>query len=155
MNWALLWLGLMVFFLIVEGICPCHLVSIWFAAGAVVAIAVALLGGSPALQIGIFLVISCALLAALWPLTRKFLKPRRTATNVDSVIGSAGIVTASVDNLAAVGQVKLGGMEWSARSTSGSPIAQGTRIRVDRVEGVKVFVSPAEIPASQTISGGK
>ena len=41
-------------------------------------------------------------------------------------------------------QVKLGGMEWSARSTSGDPISMGTEVRVDRVEGVKVYVAPVE-----------
>ena len=30
----------------------------------------------------------------------------------------------------------------------GDPIPEGTRIRVDRIEGVKVFVSPAEVPAN-------
>lgn len=42
------------------------------------------------------------------------------------------------------GQVKLGGMEWTARSTSGDPISVGTEVRVDRVEGVKVYVTPVE-----------
>lgn len=146
MNWALIWLGLMVAFLIAEGVCPCHLISIWFAVGALSAVAVAELGGSLGLQAAVFLVVSCALLVALWPLTRKFLKPRRTATNVDSVIGTVGMVTAAIDNVEASGQVKLGGMEWTARSTSGDPIPLGTRVRVDRIEGVKAFVSPVETP---------
>ena len=33
------------------------------------------------------------------------------------------------------------------RSTSGAPIPQGTLVKVDRIEGVKVFVSPTEVPA--------
>ena len=36
-------------------------------------------------------------------------------------------------------------MEWTARSTSGNPIPEGTEVRVDRVEGVKVFVTPVKI----------
>ena len=95
-----------------------------------------------------FLIVSCVLLAALWPLTKKFLKPKLTATNIDSILGSTGYVTAAIDNVAAAGQVKLGAMEWTARSTSGFPIAEGTLIRVDRIEGVKVFVSPAEVKVS-------
>lgn len=142
------WLALMVVFLIVEGICPCHLVSIWFAVGAVAAIVVALVGGSAGWQIGVFLVVSCALLASLWPITRKFLRPRSIPTNVDSVIGSTGMVTVAIDNVDATGQVKLGGIEWSARSTSGNPIGVGVVVRVDRIEGVKVFVSPAKISAN-------
>ena len=87
---------------------------------------------------------SGGLLALLWPWVRKYLKPQLTSTNVDAVIGSVGRVTTAIDNVEAHGQVKLGGMEWTARSTSGDPIAKGTEIRVDRVEGVKVFVTPVE-----------
>ena len=145
---AWIWLGLVILFLIVEAACPIHLVSLWFAAGSLTALAVFYLHGPLWLQITAFLVVSCALLAALWPLTKKFLNPGRTATNVDSVIGSVGYVTAAIDNVSATGQVKLGGMEWTARSTSGAPLAEGILVRVDRIEGVKVFVSPAEVPAN-------
>lgn len=149
MNWAAyIWLGLMVAFLIIEAACPFHLVSIWFAAGALVGLLVSLLGGAVWLQITLFMVASCALLIALWPLVRKFLNPKLEKTNVDSVIGSTGLVTAAIDNVTAVGQVKLGAMYWTARSTSGEHIAEGTLIRVDKIEGVKVFVSPAEVKVS-------
>ena len=144
---VIVWLGLFVAFLIVEAACPIHLVSLWFAAGALAALAVWALGGALWLQITVFLAVSCLLLAMLWPLTKKYLNPSITPTNVDSVIGSAGLVTVPVDNITATGQVKLGAMEWTARSTSGDPIEAGTLVRVDRVEGVKVFVSPAEVPA--------
>ena len=142
---ALIWLGLVILFVVVEASCPIHLVSVWFAVGSLVALLTWSLGGPLWLQIALFLVISCVLLAALWPLTKKFLNPAHIATNIDSVIGSTGYVTAAIDNVAAVGQVKLGAMVWTARSTSGSLIAEGTLIRVDRIEGVKVFVSPAEV----------
>ena len=146
MNWAAIsWLAAMVVFLIVEAACPFHLVSIWFAVGALAAMIVSLFGGVVWLQVTVFCVVSIALLICLWPFIRKFLNPHLTKTNVDSVIGTEGIVTALIDNLNAQGQVKLGGMEWTARSTSGESIPAGTRIRVDRIEGVKAFVSPAEV----------
>ena len=148
MNWEIIiWLGLMITFLIVEASCPIHLVSLWFAAGSLAALGVWALGGALWLQLTVFLAVSCALLAMLWPLTKKYLKPGIQKTNIDSVIGSVGLVTAPIDNVTASGQVKLGGMEWSARSTSGDPIPAGTRVRVDRIEGVKVFVSPEKVPA--------
>ena len=150
MNWAVIvWLGFLLVFLIVEAVCALHLVSIWFAAGALCALIATFLGGAVWLQVGVFLVVSTVLLALLWPLVRKVLNPRHTATNVDSVIGSQGIVTAPIDNLTAQGQVKLGAMYWTARSTSGNPIPEGVRIQVDRIEGVKVFVS--EVPVSTTV----
>ena len=146
MNWAaMIWLILLVGFLAVEAACPIHLVSIWFAVGALIATVVSLLNGPVWLQIVLFLAVSGGLLALLWPMVRKYLNPDLTRTNVDSIIGSEGYITAAVDNVAATGQVKLGGMEWTARSTSGDPIPAGALVKVDRVEGVKVFVTPVKV----------
>ena len=144
---AILWLGLLIAFVVVEAACPIHLVSIWFAAGSLAALVVYWLHGPLWLQVLVFLVVSGGLLAALWPFAKKFLNPHVTATNIDSVIGSIGIVTSAIDNIEAHGQVKLNGMEWTARSTTGEPIAEHTRVRVDKIEGVKVFVTPAEVTA--------
>ena len=88
------------------------------------------------------------LLACLRPLVRKHITPKLEKTNIDAVIGSRGYVTADIDNLSATGTVKLGAMEWTARSTSGVIIPAGTLVQVDKVEGVKVFVTPAEVTAS-------
>lgn len=146
MNWAaILWLVLMVVFLITEA-STVTLVSLWFAAGALAAMLIGLMGGAVWLQILAFLAVSVILLTALRPLVRKYFTPRLTATNVDSVIGSTGLVTAPIDNVSASGQVKLGAMYWTARATDGSPISEGTLVKVDKIEGVKVFVSPVEVP---------
>jgi membrane protein implicated in regulation of membrane protease activity len=39
-------------------------------------------------------------------------------------------------------------MYWTARSESGEPICEGTLVKVDRIEGVKAFVSPVKTPAT-------
>ncbi len=142
---AFVWLGLMILFLIAEG-ATVSLVSLWFAAGAVVAMFAALLGAGIWLQTGLFLVVSGALLLMLRPVVRRYLVPKITPTNVDSLVGSTGLVTEAIDNVTASGQVKLGAMEWTARSTTGENIPQGTLIRVDRIEGVKVYVTPVNVP---------
>ncbi len=144
MNWpAIVWLGLMAVFLLVEAACPIHLVSIWFAAGSLVAMVATLLGGGLGVQIALFLVVSFGLLALLWPFVKKFLNPRLTATNVDSIIGALAHVTESIDNIDAKGAVKVGGLHWSARSLDGKSIPEGTLVKIHRVEGVKLIVSPA------------
>ena len=146
MNWAAtVWMVLMVILLIVEGVCPFHLVSIWFAVGALVAGIAALLHAALWLQVTLFFVVSCGLLLAMLPLVKKFIKPNIVKTNVDSVIGTQGYVTETVNNLTAEGQVKLGGMYWTARSTDNTPIEAGTLVQVDRIEGVKVFVTPVKV----------
>ena len=141
-----LWLALMVVFLFVEA-GTVALVSAWFAAGALAALIAALLGAEIWLQITVFLAVSAALLACLRPLVRKYFKPKIVRTNVDSLIGSEGYVTADIDNVAAVGQVKLGTMEWTARSSSGENIPKGTLVKVERIEGVKAFVTPVKVTA--------
>ena len=144
---AIVWLILMVVLLAAEA-ATVGMVSLWFAAGSLAALLAALAHGPVWLQTLLFLVVSAGLLLALRPLAKKYLSPKLTATNVDSVVGSTGLVTAAIDNVSAAGQVKLGAMEWTARSTSGQPIPVGTRVKVDKIEGVKVYVSPAEIPAN-------
>lgn len=145
MNWAaIVWLGLMVLFLLAEA-STVTMVSLWFAAGALAALAVSLLGGVIWLQVVVFLLVSGVMLALLRPLVRRFVTPKLVRTNIDSVIGSTGLVTAAIDNVSAAGQVKLGAMYWTARSTTGDPIPEDTRIKVDRIEGVKVFVTPVMV----------
>ena len=142
MDWSwIVWLALMVVFLLVEA-STVSMVSIWFAVGSLGALIASLLNAPLWAQVLVFLVLSSTLLACLRPFVKKFIQPKVTATNTDAVIGSEGFVTEDIDNLSARGQVKLGGMFWSARSTSGDPICKDTKVSVDRIEGVKVFVSP-------------
>ena len=144
MNWeAIFWLAAMVIFIIAEAT-TVTLVSIWFAVGALGAILIALLGGGLTLQVTVFLALAIVLLIFLRGAVRKRFAPRITRTNVDSVIGATGIVVTPVNNIAALGQVQINGVEWSARSTDGSHIGAGTLVKVDKIEGVKVFVSLAQ-----------
>ncbi len=141
MDWiSWIWLVLMVVFLAVEA-GTVSLVSIWFAVGSLGALVSSWLHAPLWLQVTVFLTLSSCLLACLRPFVRKFIKPKVVATNVDSVIGSHGYVTEQIDNLSATGQVKLGGMVWSARSTNGQVIHKDAKIVVDKIEGVKVFVT--------------
>lgn len=137
-----IWLGLMVAFVIIEAACPFHLICVWFAIGALVAAIAAALNAALWLQIVLFTVVSVGLLIALWPFVKKVLNPSIIKTNVDSIIGTEGYVTQDIDNISAVGQVKLGGMEWTARSAAGEKIPAGTLVKVEKIEGVKAFVTP-------------
>ena len=147
MNYmAIFWFVLMCVFLVMEAN-TVSLVSVWFAAGSLAALIVRLLSGHPWLQAFVFFVVSVVTLAALRPVLRKYFTPKLHKTNVDAVVGATGKVIEPIDNIQSIGRVKIGGMEWSARSSSGERIPEGTIVLVDRVEGVKVFVSKQEIPA--------
>ena len=143
---TILWLALLVVFLVTEA-ATVTMVSLWFAAGALTALAASLLHAPVRLQVVLFLAVSALLLAALRPMARKHFTPKLSKTIVDAVVGSQGYVTADIDNVSATGTVKLGAMEWTARSTAGCAIPKGTLVQVDKIEGVKAFVTPVEVPA--------
>ena len=142
----IVWLVALLVFLFVEAQ-SVAMVSLWFAAGALAALIAAMCGAELWLQVLLFFGVSIILLASLRPLARKYFTPKITKTNVDSIIGTQGLVTAYIDNIVATGQVKLNGMEWSARSSSGEAIPEGTLVKVDKIEGVKVFVTPVQVDA--------
>lgn len=144
MEWmAAVWFGLLLLFVWMEA-STVTMISSWFALGALAAMIVSFCSGELWLQVVVFFVVSAALLLLLRPLAKKYFTPKIVKTNVDSVIGARGKVLEEIDNVAAKGRVKLGGMEWSARSTEGEKIAADTLVTVDRVEGVKVFVTPVK-----------
>ena len=142
MNYV--WLGLLIVFIITEA-ATVSMVSTWFAFGSLAALIISLLGGEIWLQVLVFITVSAVTLAMLRPLTKKYIHSRISPTNVDAVIGKTCLCVTAIDNLTSQGQVKIGDVEWSARSTTGEPIPVGTQVKVDRVEGVKVYVTPVTV----------
>ncbi|HIR85065.1 MAG TPA: NfeD family protein [Candidatus Galloscillospira excrementavium] len=144
---SIVWLVLLIVFAVGEAV-TVGLTSIWFAAGALGALITSTLTENLLIQIIVFLALSFVTLLLVRPLARKYFIPRRVATNADRILGQEGIVTEDIDNLEAKGQVKVSGTVWSARSQRDEvPIPAGTRVRILRIEGVKVFVAPAEVPS--------
>ena len=144
MQMLYIWILAAVVFGVLEGI-TAQLVSIWFVLGAVAAAVAAACGGAVWLQGAV----SVVALLATKPLVKKYLRPRIQATNADRCVGRTGVVLEDIDNLAATGQVRVCGSVWSARSTDGAPIAAGTTVVVDRIEGVKLMVRPAKAPVGK------
>lgn len=136
---AIIWLALAVVFLIVEGI-TVGLTTIWFAAGAFVALLLSLINVNIVVQVIAFLAVSLCLLI----FTRKFfvekLKTGSEKTNVDALIGEEGIVVVPIEAFAA-GQVKVGSQIWTAVAKDAeTTIAKDSRVKVQRIEGVKLIV---------------
>ena len=142
----ILWAALMVVFAIVEA-ATVNLVSIWFVGGALTALIVQLLGGSIWLQLALFLVTAGVLLAGLRPFVRRYVAPRRTATNADMVLGREAFVLETVDNLHGTGALKLDGKVWTARSATDAVLPEGMLVKVVKLEGVKLYVEPAHAAA--------
>ena len=140
---TMIWIGAIVFFLLVEAAAP-GLVSIWFAFGSLAALICALLNGALWLQIVWFLIVSAIALLITRPLVKRFSSRRGVATNADRNIGRTAVVKEQIDNLAATGAVQLDGVIWTARSTDGSVIDPGRVVTVRAIEGVKLLVEPGD-----------
>ena len=136
---TIFWLAAFIAFAIGEAV-TVGLVSAWFAVGALAGMFATALGAGLWLQIAVFLGVSALTLALFKPLSSKFLKPRLSATNADRVIGAAALVTETIDNTQAQGQVRVNGQIWSARSAQDVVIPSGQDVKVLRIEGVKVSV---------------
>lgn len=89
---------------------------------------------SATLPFGVFAVI----------LTRLVLRSRKwkTTTGKEELIGSPGIVTSELKP-GAEGMVRVHGELWRAQSSE--PIQEGKAVRVTNVEGLKLYVEPAEV----------
>lgn len=145
---ALVWAAAVVLFGILEA-ATVNLVSLWFIAGALASLVAALVGAPLWLQVLLFFAVSVMLLAALRPLVKKYVAPRVTRTNADSLVGQEAVVTETIDNLNAQGQVKVNGMYWTARSTDSTLISQGATVVIRSIQGVKVLVDPVAAPVQK------
>ena len=135
-----LWIVVLIVSIGVE-VATLGLTSIWFAGGAVVAVIVAAFHGPVWLQILLFFAVSLLLLFFTRPIAVRYFNRDRVRTNVESMIGRQAIVTSEIDNLQGIGQVTVGGQEWSARTEAdGMNLQPGTVVDIVAVNGVKLIV---------------
>lgn len=133
--WFVLFLGLLIFELATMG-----LYTVWFAIGALAATGVSMAGGPIWLQAAVFFLLSLLLLLSVRPFATKYFNTSRTKTNVDTMLGKTVIVTKTIDNQAGEGEAVYEGMPWSVRSVENIVIPEGSRVKVEKVEGVKLLV---------------
>lgn len=144
---VIIWLCLVVLFVIVET-ATVSLVALWFIGGSLAALLAAALGAGYALQAAVFVVISAVLLLLLRPLAKKHLSRKFVPTNADRLIGKTALVTQTIDPLRGLGEIRVEGVLWGARCTDADTIREGELVRIDRIEGAKLVVSPAQVPVS-------
>lgn len=142
LSMTVLWAAVLIICLAIEA-ATAGLTTIWFAAGALAALVTALCKGPVWLQIVWFFVISIACLVLTRPLALKYVNRKTIPTNADRAIGSEGLVKERIDNMSGTGAVFADGKIWTARSEDGMIIEPGAEVRVMRMEGVTLYVSPA------------
>ena len=95
------------------------------------------------LQLSVFVIVSTLLIFLTKPLVQRLTKKdKKVATNAYSIIGKKGIVLQDINETYGVGQIKVAGEVWSAKTTNGGVIAKGTQIEVVQIDGVKAVVEP-------------
>jgi hypothetical protein len=141
MEWWI-WTLFGLLLLLTELVTPGGFYFIFFGIGAVVVGVLAGFGaaGPVWFQFVLFSVLS---LVSLWLFRGKLLKLTEGAPerNVDSLIGETAVAS---DQIAAngIGKAEMRGTAWNARNIGDKPLKRGERARVERVEGLTLFVRP-------------
>ena len=138
-SYGAFWLIVAAVALVVE-IISLGLSSIWFTGGGLVAALAACLGAPLWLQILLFIVVSTILLLTMRPFAQKHLAIGQEKTNIDSIIGRTEQVMETIDNNARSGKIRLGDVDWRAVSEDGSVIPEGTLVKIEKIEGTKLYV---------------
>lgn len=144
MTLPIIWLIALIFFTVIEAI-SVGLVSIWFAAGAFVALLASLFIANPWTLLVIFLVVSFATLLSIRPLVQKYMTPKQVPTNVDRLIGMHAVVEEEINTLKAAGVVKVSGVVWSAKTQENMIIPVGSVVTIQAIQGSKLVVTLEEI----------
>ncbi len=121
-----------------------QLVTIWFAAGALAAMGASAMGMPMPVQILVFTVVSALLFCATRPLIRKLQVKDILPTNADAEVGKIAVVTEQVSNEDNTGRVRIGGVNWKAKSFDGSVFPVGANVCVEKISGTTAYVSAQE-----------
>ncbi len=117
------------------------LVVIWFGIAAIATGLLAFLIPNQFIQFAIFVVLSGTLVLLSQRIARRITKPEPEPVGANRMTGAVGIVSQEI-RPPEVGRIKVAGDEW--RAEAGVALGVGTRVRVRRVDGTRVFVEPVE-----------
>jgi membrane protein implicated in regulation of membrane protease activity len=137
MTWWL-WILVGIVLLGVEVATPGGFFALFFGLGALAVSPLAAIGVDSAWQWLAFTALSIGSLASL----RKWLQQRLATAKgppIDSLVGQEAVL---LEDLGAdgVGKAELRGVPWSARSLAGVPLRAGQRCRVERVDGLTLWL---------------
>ena len=113
----------------------------WLGIGALLAMVTSFVTDSIFIQALVFVVTSTLLLIFTRPLVDKFIKtPKELKTNAYSIIGKKAIVISKINNIEGIGQIKIDGEVWSAKSFDDEDIPEDTEVEITEIDGVKAVV---------------
>ena len=138
-TYLYMWLIAFVLFAAVEFATSMALISIWFAAGSLVALVLSAFDVPLWIQLLVFILVSAILLICTRPIAKKHAK-NNIDTNLKIIIGKTAKVIEDIDNLKATGRVRLDGVDWTAISDTGEIIEKDSHVTVTKIEGSKLYV---------------
>jgi membrane protein implicated in regulation of membrane protease activity len=139
MDWWI-WILLGLLLLLTELVTPGGFYILFFGIGAVI---VGILtgfkaSGPPWFQFILFSVLS---VLCLWLFREKLLQLTRSrpSDGVDILVGETAVLLEDIP-VNGIGKAEMRGTPWSARNVGDKPLARGQRSKVERVEGLTIFV---------------
>jgi inner membrane protein len=136
MAWWM-WVLVGIALLVVEMVTPGGLFALFFGIGALATAVAAAAGAGDILQWLLFTATSLGLLATL---RRTLQEKLRTPTvAVDAIVGQEVVLLGEIP-AGGEGKAELRGVPWSARAASGIPLRAGQRCRVERIDGLTLWV---------------
>ena len=145
-TWRWIWLAAAFVFTVGEMATAGSFFLLPFAIGAAAAAGAAFLGLAVPLEWFLFVVVSAAVFALLWPVGRR-LDRTRPAVRVGATrwAGKEALVLRAIPpGVGSTGLVRVDREEWRAESLTGTPIAAGSTVLVSRVDGTRLVVVPLE-----------
>jgi len=119
------------------------LVTIWFSAGAIAALIAAALEQNVFVQIGLFIVVSLALIILTRPMTKRFMDKTVIKTNADRFVGMIGTISVEIP-VGGRGEVVVDSNKWIAFTSAQEVYPVGTKVIVQDIVGIKLLVSKVD-----------
>lgn len=135
------WLILAGIFVIAE-IATVGFLIFWLSLGSLCAMLTSFFTDNIIIQTAVFVVTSVLFIFLTRLLAKKLAKTDNTlVTNAFSIIGKKAIVIKEINPTLGVGQIKIDGQVWTAKSTNEEIISEGTEVLILNIDGVKAVVS--------------
>ena len=133
------WLAILIITIIVE-IETIQIVSIWFSAGALVALLLAAFNVGITIQIIVFITVSVALLISTRPFVKKLNQTKTDNSTVESMIGEIVTITKPIE-AGGIGEIRAKYDRYTAIAPDvNEKIEIGTKVKIKEITGNKVIV---------------
>ena len=134
---VLIWAAVIIFAAVIEA-GTMDLSSVWFSAGALFALIIAIIFPTAiAVQVVVFIVVSVLLLVILRPILKEHMTKNEIKTNADSLVGKTAVCIKPIIG-GERGEVRIEGKIWTA--IANEDILENQKVTVLAIKGVKLVV---------------